>query len=337
MTNTRNDLIELLQEQIGFLKRSCSAFDEGFMDEAKRIAVTVRVLLHNTANSNSLFNQLKFNDYMLIDTCPTLVGSIPGRIFQAGLAVPSLKGYVPRHQLPAKAPPTWLGFEQWWNKPVIKTEDRTYSRREIVLLLANKEGGAHVDPKLTFHYEKLKHQGSGIIISRDGEDPKPMTKEEHVCLRQIAYELLESLSAIQSNEAPVDDHDNRALAFKFPVYIFVRAEGTTPINEIKVATIEVLDNLLPVFDNIKDAEKAEKMLRGDYGKKELGKNGFVSFLKHVILPQNIEFLTMNPDLVNEGKRMIYRIAVTHAIECLENDYKDEEIEQMLKEGKAKRL
>lgn len=336
MGNQRSDLEELLQEQIGFLERSCVAFEDGYIDEAKRIAVIVRVLLHDTAISHSLFMQLTYKDYMLIDTCPSLEVGIPGKIFQAGLAIPSLKGYVPRHKVSSTANPVWLGFDNWWNNPVIKTKDRTYSRRELVLILANKEGGAHVNPTLTAHFEKLKHEGSGMSISRDGEDPKPMTKEEHACLRQIAYELLESLAAIQSGEAPADDHDDRPAAFNFPLYLFIKAENSTPIHEVKVATIQVLNDLLPVFDNGAAAEKAKQMLQGDYDIKQFGKDGFVKFLKQVALPRQIEFLTLNPDLANEERRMIFRFSVISAISSLESEYTDEEIERKLSEGEIKK-
>lgn len=232
--------------------------------------------------------------------------------------------------------PVWLGFNNWWNNPVIKTKDRTYSRRELVLILANKEGGAHVNPTLTAHYEKLKHEGSGMSISHNGEDPKPMTKEEHACLRQIAFELLESLIAIQSGEAPVDDHDDRPTAFSFPVYLFINAKNTTPIHEVKLATIQALNNLLPVFDNEAAAKKAKKMLRGDYDIKHFGKDGFVKLLKMIALPSRIEFLTFNPDLDNEGSRVIHRYSVASSISSLESEYTDEEIERKLSEGEIKK-
>ena len=51
------DLAELLREQIGFIERSAAAFDEGHEEEAKRIAVVLRVLLHDTPQSTSLLGQ----------------------------------------------------------------------------------------------------------------------------------------------------------------------------------------------------------------------------------------------------------------------------------------
>src|SRR6266545_3514326 len=43
-----------LQRQLGFLKRSCEDFDAGQHDEGLRIAVSLRVLFHDTSASTSL-------------------------------------------------------------------------------------------------------------------------------------------------------------------------------------------------------------------------------------------------------------------------------------------
>src|SRR5215203_4924840 len=57
-TRTKQELEALLDEQIGFLERSAAAFDDGKDGEAKRLAVTLRVLLHDAKNSHSLLGQL---------------------------------------------------------------------------------------------------------------------------------------------------------------------------------------------------------------------------------------------------------------------------------------
>ena len=51
---TKKDLKSHLKEQIQFLLRSTQSFDDGFVSEAKRIAVIIRVLLHDTNRSISL-------------------------------------------------------------------------------------------------------------------------------------------------------------------------------------------------------------------------------------------------------------------------------------------
>jgi len=47
-----------LQRQLGFLKRSCEDFDAGQHDEGLRIAVSLRVLFHDTSASTSLLTHL---------------------------------------------------------------------------------------------------------------------------------------------------------------------------------------------------------------------------------------------------------------------------------------
>jgi hypothetical protein len=51
VTRTRDELREFLDEQIEFLVRSNELFDQGHLSEAKRLAVTLRVLFHHTADS----------------------------------------------------------------------------------------------------------------------------------------------------------------------------------------------------------------------------------------------------------------------------------------------
>lgn len=58
---TREKLLELFEEQIEFLEASNERFDSGKISEAKRLAVTLRVLFHNTRMSHALIHQLGFD------------------------------------------------------------------------------------------------------------------------------------------------------------------------------------------------------------------------------------------------------------------------------------
>ncbi len=75
-------------------------------------------------------------------------------------------------------------------------QDRRISRKDIVLVAANKDGGAHVDAKLTPQYESLKQRG-GTLLSFDsnigGEFKKVEFENIHeLLIRQMVYELLNS-------------------------------------------------------------------------------------------------------------------------------------------------
>ncbi len=49
---SRDGLLNSLNETVQFIIASCRAFDSGFESEAKRIAVAVRVLVHDTPRLN---------------------------------------------------------------------------------------------------------------------------------------------------------------------------------------------------------------------------------------------------------------------------------------------
>ena len=53
-----NELRRQLDEQQRFIKNSAQSFDDGFEGEAKRLALTIRVLVHDTSQSHSLLSQV---------------------------------------------------------------------------------------------------------------------------------------------------------------------------------------------------------------------------------------------------------------------------------------
>jgi hypothetical protein len=139
-----------LERQIRYLKRSCALFDVGHEDEAQRIAVTLRVLLHDTRNSASLLSQLGMKSTLqFVDTAlyrevldrsydewikQTLPGSVIAAISpgEAGLVVHGINtvgqpAWVAPLQTP-RVPPlhpaaaNTVGikrpFDQWWTAPV---------------------------------------------------------------------------------------------------------------------------------------------------------------------------------------------------------------------------
>jgi hypothetical protein len=67
-TLTNDELAAHLAEQLQFIEASADAFDKGFEGEAKRLAVTLRVLLHDTKSSRSLLGQLGRKNIDFLDT-----------------------------------------------------------------------------------------------------------------------------------------------------------------------------------------------------------------------------------------------------------------------------
>ena len=121
------------REQIEFLIRLASAYDGGFESEAKRMAVVLRVLLHDTNSSKSLLKHLEKKDILFYDTSSDLV---PGNILpEATLIITQIRtgpggggSYVaPLDESFAVSlrGDRKLCFEDWWNKKVVKDSEKS--------------------------------------------------------------------------------------------------------------------------------------------------------------------------------------------------------------------
>jgi hypothetical protein len=185
-----------LEEQIDFLKLSAEAFDRGFTGEAKRLAVTLRVLLQDTNNSKSLLGQLGKKNLQFFDTTyePRASNMMPyhglvGMVLKTGARAAYRAPLDDRPHEPRQIP-----FDPWWtNAAIVDVQGRKISRKDLILTAANQDGGAHVDPGLDERYAELA-EGSGLgfmSVSADGR--KLMQGAERAAIRQIAHEVLKTL------------------------------------------------------------------------------------------------------------------------------------------------
>ena len=86
-----------------------------------------------------------------------------------------------------------IPFKNWWSQLVFRWEDDLkFSRRRLVLQMANKEGGSHVDPKLTPDFVEVQKNSLGFKFINDSEEIG-RNDVASVTIRQIAHEVLESL------------------------------------------------------------------------------------------------------------------------------------------------
>jgi len=196
VSRSPSELSKQLDEQLRFIKNSAQSFDEGFDGEAKRLAVTIRVLVHDTGQSHSLLTQLglkkaaQFHD-LSIPFDPT------NRAPHSGLTRFWLRsGGVSILPLfdECSVSPRLVSFDVWWNGIAFVDKGRVeYSRKNIVLALANEDGGAHVAPTLDGQYANLSRNNSlGWTETRDGVE-RPAPDQVPAAVRHIAHELLKSL------------------------------------------------------------------------------------------------------------------------------------------------
>jgi hypothetical protein len=144
------NVLARLREQLRFVRTSCYAFYAGDFAEAVRIATTIRVLIHESPQSKPLLRQAKPSAFDL----PILEHAADrnDQLKVLSFAVSVRLG-------PTIAPAVDLGSSHhdltsvaaWWNRTVFSFRSRLgkqliYKRKHVILILSDKEGGAHVDP-----------------------------------------------------------------------------------------------------------------------------------------------------------------------------------------------
>ena len=193
-----DDLREELIDQIRLLQNSCKSYDSGLDAIGKHIALSLRVLLHHHGQSRSLLEQLGMRQIDFYDTAgaidPAEMAPKCGLVMHIvstdqGRYIPRVNGPPnPNHQI-RKIP-----FEQWWQEPVLKTKADILSRCDLVLNVADTDGGAHVDPELESAYMNLSRKNSlGWRFIRGDIDKTFKGRPELACMRQIAEEVLKTL------------------------------------------------------------------------------------------------------------------------------------------------
>ncbi len=194
---SKEDLKKELKDQLDLLLHACSSFDNGLQAIGKHIALSLRVLLYQHGKSQALLLQLGLVDMKFLDTA----GDLNPRNLLTECNLCSMKvettgaSFIPKclsHGSPTAA--RWISFADWWNKPVIKDKNnKKFNRRELILNVADTDGGAHVDPELDEAYMFLSRENSLGWIFTSGNIKMPLDGPELQCVRQIAYEVIESL------------------------------------------------------------------------------------------------------------------------------------------------
>src|SRR4051794_34571370 len=122
-----------LHEQVQFVRRSASLYDQGAEDEALRLATALRVVLHDTKSSTSLLTHLGLNDTKMLSSSRGHGNWQDYLSQELNLSSPE----------PVKMHPLLgdqfreMPFDDWWrNEPVFVHKSVNYSRRLICLSAA---------------------------------------------------------------------------------------------------------------------------------------------------------------------------------------------------------
>jgi hypothetical protein len=213
---TSADLEGHLDEQLELLRGLADLYDGGSLVAAKAMATSLRVLLHDTGSSKSLLGQLDRKGGSFCDTAEVRgpdapnterVGSFAALL---GIAFGGVKGgYVPHLDGMAKDA-RLVGFDEYWNEEIfVDQKKNSFTRKDIVLYVANQDGGSHVDPALDKKYQELSRRNSLGWRSGSDEEWSDLKGAELASVRQIAHEILKTL--IPDYEVAVRDQDQGAV------------------------------------------------------------------------------------------------------------------------------
>lgn len=194
----KEELKRELVEQLALLSHSCRTFDSGFEAVGKHIALSLRVLLHDHRQSRSLLDQLGLRNGRYLTSAPPLnPKNLLTECSLVGVRISTVGGrYLPLVAMGGGPTPLQpIPFVNWWNDPVLKdNKGRKFCRRELVLHVADTDGGAHVDPELDAAYMAISRENSlGWMLSDGKSEAPPEGRPELICMRQIAHELLSTL------------------------------------------------------------------------------------------------------------------------------------------------
>ncbi len=194
------ELREALEVQKSALVASCRAYDEGEKWEALRLATTIYILVRDGGKKNRSIltqmgkrNSLEFAVVISEGADPrNLLSYTPLVMIQMGGGGVNFK---PRlSEFPSGR--TILRFNEWWDRDLVFRsggDQHRMTRKKLVFALRNLDGGAHYDEEiLDPNYIEMTHGKSWMSVSSDGIK-RPVRQLELASMRQIAWEVLDSL------------------------------------------------------------------------------------------------------------------------------------------------
>lgn len=209
-----------LVEQFILLREHCEQFDSGKELYAKPIAAILRTLLHHHGSSRALLAQVgMLESTRWLDTAGHMMpGNLASSnnlawmaatvINELGDTAPSWKPHLDDYEyktafnrktafglVRVQNAGRRLSFDEWWAEmPVIRQPGIfDYTRKYLVLELAQTDGGVHVDPGLREDYYRLTRTNAigGVSINSTGD--VEMGSPIGAAVRQIAHEVIRSL------------------------------------------------------------------------------------------------------------------------------------------------
>lgn len=204
ISKNRYELLKILDWQISLLKDACVLFDEGKEYQSLTMATIIRLLIHDSRNTKSLFKQLDLKklEFISAKIVPSEKHKSWGSMYMINrnhekkiLEANSrfkIRGYY--DSLHPNSDYHRVTFEQWWTEIIEVHYPLEHSRKDYILDIADKDGGAHVDDTSShLGYSHLVKKSSYVKV---GNDFYYSENTHFTIIRQIAFELLQTINEI---------------------------------------------------------------------------------------------------------------------------------------------
>lgn len=199
-TRTREEIEKALEIQCRALRSSSAAYDSGEWWEALRLATAVYVIVHDAGSKyQSILKQLGVRGSLKF--LSTAFQYSPHNVLrETHLVVTRIYGdgsaeYRPKLDNRSESE-RLLQFYDWWESELIFRDGGfRLTRKKLVFSLRSQEGGAHFDPEIRDpNYIRFKQaQLTTPFVVANGAPPVPILGAELASMRQIAWELLETM------------------------------------------------------------------------------------------------------------------------------------------------
>ena len=193
-------LRKALQEQRHLLKTAVDGMVAGDLAQALHAATTIRVLVHETGSSKPLLKQLN-KDYLelpMLEKIAMSTSDPSGRLRAARFYCPvSVKWNTADGKMSLNAVLNASDYAlstlgRWWNGMCMSLPGvGPVTRRELILGLSNKEGGAHVDDNISVKYKNLME--SRFLNLKVNEHEVQPVNVSRLVAGKCAAELLDCL------------------------------------------------------------------------------------------------------------------------------------------------
>ena len=173
-------------------------------------------MLHETRNSNSLLSSLRHDDFLLYSSGYLYTPSnLLSTSTLCSIRISNKEITFLPHLSEITSRTFYLDRDDWWNEIIFDDKTDVLTRRDIVLHVANTDGGAHVDPILKKVYADLvKNNSLGINIIIGQEVFSPKNNPAYAAIRQIGFEFLESLM-FNNSEYEKISYPNRSFEMRY--------------------------------------------------------------------------------------------------------------------------